>query len=151
MSDQPRLPDPRMIQVNQAASWFAPNTPVQPAEPLQLTGPTEPSEAKESFVRPFIVTGGRTMPLRDDLRIETLVVANRAALTAPLRFELQTVVQLCQQPQSVAEVAAHLHVPLGVAKVVNGDLMAAGHVIVHQPTELAVATIERIRDLVRAL
>ncbi|MFC0539911.1 DUF742 domain-containing protein [Kutzneria chonburiensis] len=143
MSDQPRLPDPRMIQVNQAPAWFAPNTPVPPAPPA------EPADG--SFVRPFIVTGGRTMPLRDDLRIETLVVADRAALTAPLRFELQTVVRLCQSPQSVAEVAAHLHVPLGVAKVVIGDLMAAGHVTVHQPTELAVSTIERIRDLVRAL
>jgi hypothetical protein len=141
MSDQPRMPDPRMIQVKQAPVWFAPNTPVQPA----------PVEAEESFVRPFIVTGGRTLPLRDDLRIETLVVADRAALTAPLRFELQTVVRLCQQPRSVAEVAATLHVPLGVAKVVIGDLMAAGHVTVHQPGELAVATIERIRDLVRAL
>ncbi|QUQ67912.1 DUF742 domain-containing protein [Kutzneria sp. CA-103260] len=143
--EQPRMPDPRMIQMNQAPSWFSPATPVQPAEP------EPPAEAKESFVRPFIVTGGRTMPLRDDLRIETLVVANRAALTAPLRFELQTVVRLCQQPRSVAEVAATLHVPLGVAKVVIGDLMAAGHVTVHQATELAVSTIERIRDLVRAL
>ena len=143
MSDQPRLPDPRMIQVNRAQSWFAPSTPVQPAPP------DEPADG--AFVRPFVVTGGRTLPLRDDLRIETLVVADRAALTAPLRFELRTVVRLCQHPQSVAEVAAHLHVPLGVAKVVIGDLMAAGHVTVHQPTELAVSTIERIRDLVRAL
>ena len=144
-SEQPRMPDPRMIQMNQAPAWFAPATPVQQPEPEQ------PAEAKESFVRPFIVTGGRTMPLRDDLRIETLVVATRAALSAPLRFELQTVVRLCQQPRSVAEVAATLHVPLGVAKVVIGDLMAAGHVTVHQATELAVSTIERIRDLVRAL
>jgi hypothetical protein len=145
-SEQPRMPDPRMIRMNQAPSWFSPNTPVQPQPE-----PEPPAEAKESFVRPFIVTGGRTMPLRDDLRIETLVVADRAALTAPLRFELQTVVRLCQQPRSVAEVAATLHVPLGVAKVVIGDLMAAGHVTVHQSTQLAVSTIERIRDLVRAL
>jgi hypothetical protein len=143
MSDQPRLPDPRMIRVDPAPSWFSPATPAVPEPP--------PAQAEEPFVRPFIVTGGRTMPLRDDLRIETLVVADRAALTAPLRFELQTVVRLCQQPRSVAEVAANLRVPLGVAKVVVGDLMAAGHVTVHQPTELAVATIERIRDLVRAL
>lgn len=146
MSENPRMPDPRMIQVNQAPSWFSPNTPAPQPEPE-----LEASDARESFVRPFIVTGGRTMPLRDDLRIETLVVANRAALSAPLRFELQTVVRLCQQPRSVAEVSATLHVPLGVAKVVVGDLMAAGHVTVHQATELAVATIERIRDLVRAL
>ena len=149
MSENPRMPDPRMIQMNQAPSWFSPSTPVQ--QPPQPQPEPEHSDARESFVRPFIVTGGRTMPLRDDLRIETLVVANRAALSAPLRFEGQTVVQLCQQPRSVAEVAATLHVPLGVAKVVVGDLMQAGHVTVHQTNELAVATIERIRDLVRAL
>ena len=142
--DQPRTPDPRMIQVNQAPSWFAPATPVgQPA-------PVEP-DRDDVLVRPFIVTGGRTTPLRDDLRIETLVVATRAALSAPLRFELLTAVRLCQQPRSVAEIAATLHVPIGVAKVVVGDLMAAGHVSVHQSNELPVATIERIRDLVRAL
>jgi hypothetical protein len=144
-SDLPRMPDPRMIQMNQAPSWFTPNTPSEAAAPV------EDSDPDDVFVRPFIVTGGRTMPLRDDLRIETLVVATRAALSAPLRFELLTAVRLCQQPRSVAEIAATLHVPIGVAKVVVGDLMAAGHVTVHQSTELAVSTIERIRDLVRAL
>lgn len=141
MSDQRRTPDPRMIQVNQAPSWFSPPSPAPTPEPA----------APEPFVRPFIVTGGRTLPLAENLRIETLVVADRAALSAPLRFELATVVRLCQQPCSVAEIAAALRVPLGVARVVVGDLMAAGHVTVHQTTELAVATIERIRDLVRAL
>jgi hypothetical protein len=142
MSDQPRMPDPRMIQVNRAPSWFSPNTPVPPAPELA---------ADETFVRPFIVTGGRTLPLDERLRIETLVVANGAALSAPLQFEPATVVRMCQQPRSVAEIGAALRVPLGVARVVVGDLLAAGHVTVHQTTDLTVATIERIRDLVRAL
>ena len=145
--DEPhRLPDPRMFPTNQPPSWFA---PVVEAPPSGRT--SAESEVDELVVRPFIVTGGRTRPLRDDLRIETLVRATPAALTAPLRFEEHATVRLCQQPLSLAEISAVLGVPLGVARVVVGDLAAAGHVSVSEPAELPLAAIERMRDLVRAL
>lgn len=104
-----------------------------------------------TFVRPFIMTGGRTTPLVDGLRVETLVQATPAALSAPLRFEERATVQLCQRAHSVAEVAVTLGVPIGVAKVVVGDLVTAGHAAVRESGELQIAAIERIRDLVRAL
>jgi len=102
-------------------------------------------------VRPFIVTSGRTRPLRDDLRIETLVQAQPAALSAPLQFEERAIVRLCQRPQSTAEIASALGVPIGVARVVIGDLATARHVSIAESGELPLATIERMRDLVRAL
>ncbi|MVU83132.1 DUF742 domain-containing protein [Nocardia sp. ET3-3] len=103
------------------------------------------------FVRPFVVTGGRTTPVIDGLRIETLVQAVPSALSAPLQLEQREVVRLCQQPTSIAEVAAALHVPVGVAKVIVSDLAAHNYLSVREAPELTVAAIERIRDLVRAL
>lgn len=113
--------------------------------------PRRPSDRKDVFVRPFMVTRGRTTPLVDNLQIETLVQATPAALTAPLQFEQQVVAQLCQGPHSIAEISAALGVPLGVAKVLVGDLVTAGYVSAHQPDQLTVATVTRIRDLVREL
>ncbi|WP_067897778.1 DUF742 domain-containing protein [Nocardia vaccinii] len=132
----------------------APDPPVAPAHRLpdgpETGAPAGPSDL-EPVVRPFLMTGGRTTPMIEGLRIETLVHATPEALSAPLRFELRTVVRLCQQPLSIAEIAAALHVPIGVARVVVGDLVAAGHVSVAQAQEISTAVIERIRDLVRAL
>lgn len=146
--DGPRLPDPRMIPVTQPPPWFddALTDPEQPRpEP-------EPEESDDGvFVRPFIVTRGRTRPLHDGLRIETLVQARPAALSAPLQFEQRQIVELAQRPVSLAEVAARLGVPIGVARVLVADLYTGKYISVHEPTELPVHVIERIRDLVRAL
>jgi hypothetical protein len=135
-----------MIPANQPPPWFEPVAQA-PCDPRTRAE----SEVDDLVVRPFIVTGGRTQPLRDDLRIETLVQATPAALTAPLRFEEHAAVRLCQRPMSLAEIASELGVPLGVARVVVGDLTAAGHVSVRQSAELPLTAIERMRDLVRAL
>lgn len=98
-----------------------------------------------------MVTAGRTTPLIDGLRIETLVRATPAALSAPLRFELERVVRLCQQPHSIAEIGAALRIPVGVARVLVSDLVTASHASVSRADELSTAALERIRDLVRAL
>jgi len=37
------------------------------------------------------------------------------------------IIELCATSQSVAEVSAKLHIPLGVARVLLGDLITAGH------------------------
>lgn len=139
-----------MIQVNRPTSWFDNGFAPEPA-PTPLT--KADTKADETFVRPFMVTSGRTTPLMDGLRIETLVVASPASLSAPLQFEQRRIVQLCQRPLSLAEISAALGVPVGVARVVVGDLVTAGHVSVRESAadELPVAVIERIRDLVRAL
>jgi len=98
-----------------------------------------------------MVTGGRTRPLQDGLRIESMVSAFPAALSAPLRFELRRIVELCQQPRSVAELAVALGVPLGVARVLIADLLASNLVRAEDQSELSIEIIERIRDRVRAL
>jgi len=105
----------------------------------------------DPVVRPFLMTAGRTAPLVDGLRIETLVRTTPAAPSALLRFEQRTVALLCRHPHSIAEIAAALHVPIGVARIVVSDLVLAGHAEVASAHEPTIAAIERIRDLVRAL
>jgi hypothetical protein len=107
---------------------------------------------EDPVVRPFMLTGGRTTPLHDGLRIETLLRAAPAALSAPLRFEARRIVELAQAPVSVADLAVALRVPLGVARVIIGDLITQGFLSIEdQPGELSTSLIERIRDRVRAL
>ncbi|WP_412543120.1 DUF742 domain-containing protein [Longispora sp. K20-0274] len=142
MTDAPRLPDPRMIP-----AWHAPPDP--------RSGPAEerpPADDVDTvLIRPFLVTGGRTRPLTDGLRLETLVHASPAALSAPLRFEPRRVVELCQTPRALAEVAGALGIPLGVARVLVADLATANLVTCSAPAELPLDVIERIADHVRAL
>lgn len=119
------------------------------------TGPVDTSGFEESgedlVIRPFLLTGGRTRPAQEGLRIETLIQALPGALHGSLRFEARQIVELCQRAISVAEIAAALHVPLGVTRVLVSDLMADGLVTLVQREELSVQMIERIRDRVRAL
>jgi hypothetical protein len=110
------------------------------------------NDADDPMVRPFMLTGGRTQPLQDGLRIETQLYAAPAALSAPLRFESRRIVELCQHPMSMADLAAGLHAPLGVVRVIVADLMTQGLLRAGDlPGELTTALIERIRDRVRAL
>ncbi|MBG0565532.1 DUF742 domain-containing protein [Actinoplanes aureus] len=107
---------------------------------------------EDPVVRPFMLTGGRTQPLQDGLRIETQLMAVPAALSAPLRFESRRIVELCQSPRSIADLAVALAAPLGVVRVIVADLITQGLVRVRNaPDTLSTALIERIRDRVRAL
>jgi predicted DNA-binding transcriptional regulator len=142
-----RPPDPRMIP-----PWAPPAPERGPAAHPVDGSPSAGADGDDGlFIRPFFMTGGRTRPLHDGLRIETIVSAQPAALSAPLRFELRRIVELCQRPLSVAEIAVRLAVPLGVAKVLVADLVTDGFVSYTQPAELPIDVLERIRDRVRAL
>ena len=48
--------------------------------------------------------------------------------------EQQAILDHSREPRSVVELAALLHVPLGVARVLIADLVAAGAVQVHHHT-----------------
>jgi hypothetical protein len=111
-----------------------------------------PARDEDPVVRPFMLTGGRTQPMRDGLRLETQLRAAPAALSAPLRFEARRIIELCQTPMSIADLSAALGVPLGVIRVIVGDLITEGYMHVpRRPEDLSTALIERIRDRVRAL
>lgn len=120
--------------------------------PLARRAESRPTRRDDrTLVRPYLVTGGRTRPIQDGLRVEALVLAAPATLHAPLKFERRRVAELCQTPRSVAEIAAALEVPLGVARVLIADMATEGIVSVRDSPPATSSIVERIRDHVRTL
>jgi Protein of unknown function (DUF742) len=88
-------------------------------------------------VRPYAITGGRARSRHDDLEVEALVSSSvRSDLTPYLSYERRTIIRLCQEVQSVAEISARLEMPLGVARVMIADMSDEGLVTIHRPSEL---------------
>ncbi|WP_335978325.1 MULTISPECIES: DUF742 domain-containing protein [Streptomycetaceae] len=86
------------------------------------------------FVRPYAVTRGRTAA-RTDFALEALVGTTAHAWERGVRLfpEQQAICRLCVNLTSVAEISALLNIPLGVTRVLVGDLAEGGFVIVQQP------------------
>jgi hypothetical protein len=87
-------------------------------------------------VRPYAITGGRTRSSRDgELELEALVSTTSAgeAAATTLNVDWRSIALLCRDILSVAEIAARLDVPLGVARVLIGDMAEEGLVLVHRP------------------
>jgi hypothetical protein len=111
-------------------------SPVQYVEPIPDPYYDEPhyEETGKSLVRPYAWTGGRTTA-NVDLRLETLISVDEAgahaagSATSP---EQRSIVEMCANPRSVAEVSAVLSIPLGVARVLLSDLIEMGVVSVHE-------------------
>lgn len=85
-----------------------------------------------SLVRPYARTRGRTRT-EYDLAIETLVsTSERGTQSSPATPEHRSICGLCVEARSVAEVAAHLRLPLGVVRVLIGDMAGLGLVLIHE-------------------
>jgi hypothetical protein len=100
-------------------------------------------------VRPYAITGGRARPRHDDLEVEALVSTTSLGELSPnLSYERRAVARLCRDVQSVAEISARLELPLGVARVLVGDMADEGMVTVHRPAQIGdrpdLALLERV-------
>ncbi|GAA5123202.1 DUF742 domain-containing protein [Pseudonocardia adelaidensis] len=141
------------------AQQAPPGQPLHTA-PIDLRGvPADQGgpEAGASAVRPYAWTRGRTKSGLD-LAIEALVSTSQRAKDQMglLQMEHRAVAELCEQTRSVAEVAALLSIPLGVARVVLGDMVGLNLVTVHQTassagTEPDLALMERVLSGLRRL
>jgi hypothetical protein len=76
-------------------------------------------------VRPYAMTGGRTVPASDRFDLVALVGAVVPAdeVTGPVSPEQLAILRLCRRPKSVAEVSALLDLPIGIVRVLLGDLL----------------------------
>ena len=113
-------------------SWTIPSSaPVVIPAAMPVTDEDVAGDAL--MVRPYAWTGGRTKSTVD-FQIETLVSTSEHGenIEALTQTEHRFVAELCAEPRSVAEVATLLSVPLGVAKVLLGDMANLGLVIVHK-------------------
>ncbi|MGW5440178.1 DUF742 domain-containing protein [Nocardia asteroides] len=90
------------------------------------------------IVRLYAVTRGRGKIQRDELDLTTLLVdagaGTRLRRTEP---EYAAIVELCRTPMAVAEVSAHLRLPLNLAKVLIADLVDEGRLVARPPRQTA--------------
>jgi len=88
------------------------------------------------WVRPYVLTGGRTRT-RHHLYVHTLVAVERYDPSAAQRLspEARRLYERASfGAQSVAELSAHSGVSLGVTRVLLEDLAAADHVQINEDT-----------------
>ena len=89
-----------------------------------------------SRVRPYAMVRGRTRDgAAPPIPVEAIVVTQPDADRSALVLERAAIVQLCKHPQSIAEVSALLRVPVGVVRVLVGDLTTEGFVWVNLPLD----------------
>lgn len=103
-------------------------------------------------LRPFLLTAGRVAG-QDSIAIETQVVTTDVGRTAStaLGFECRDILALCDDPLSVAEIAAQLSLHLGVVRVLVGDLSAGGHLSVYLPNADASTDVDTLLRVIRGL
>lgn len=101
-----------------------------------------------ALARPYSWTEGRTEPTVEiavEARVQT--TPHGEAMPVQRTSPQWTLTRLCVEPQSVAEIAAHLAVPLGVARVLVADLLDEGLVTVQATLSDDTSTDER-RELI---
>ena len=114
-------------------------------------GPDEEPVAAARFVRPYTITAGRTKSAVD-LPVEATLRQQPAlpGAVADLAAGAQRVLSLCDK-KSVAEVSALASMPIGVVRVLLGDLVEQGLVQVQATITESSSKDERIELIERTL
>ncbi|MFJ2766687.1 DUF742 domain-containing protein [Streptomyces sp. NPDC087300] len=111
------------------------------------------------LVRPYAMTGGRTKPGPSGVRFDLIALVTLDG-SAPgpdddnaLGPEHRAIIELCRtETQSVAELAAGADLPVGVVRVLLGDLLESGCVKVSRPVPPAQLPDEKIlREVIDGL
>jgi hypothetical protein len=105
-------------------------------------------------LRPYLLTSGRVVADNEaGISIETQVVATDSGLARRDRipFEAGTIVGLCEEPMSVAEIGARLGLHLGVVQILVADLSGQGHLAVYLPNFDAAAHVDTLRRVIHGL
>lgn len=88
------------------------------------------------LVRPYTVSGGRTKP-SVALDMLSMVRSTGRALKIDLTPEHSLALTLSRAPVTVAEIGAHLKLPVAVAKILLSDLIDQGAVTARPPDPAA--------------
>ena len=119
-------------------------------------------DAAGPVVRPYALTGGRTHYAGGEFDLVALIVAVPGPFAQPVPAaewapepEHDMILELCRTPLSVAEIASDLELPLGVVRVLLGDLLDHSLIQVRRPAPVAQFPSERVLkeviDGIRAL
>lgn len=115
-------------------------------------------DAAGPVVRPYAVVQGRTGTGRHLFDLVAFVVTVGEAhrrYWEGLQPEHQAILDLCRGPRSVTEVAALMRLPVGVIRVLLGDLLEVQAIQVREPADPAsrpaISLIEEVLAGLRAL
>ncbi|MGK5530825.1 DUF742 domain-containing protein [Streptomyces sp. URMC 129] len=106
------------------------------------------------LVRPYVITNGRGLPDRNRFDLITLVTASAGdKRTDRLDPEKRSLVTLCQGGYlSVAEIAGHLRLPIGIVKVLLSDLAEDGYILTRTPVPPAqLADVQVLQEVLDGL
>jgi hypothetical protein len=112
---------------------------------------------RRTVVRPYVLTGGRTSSSLGVFELHAPVLALIATeqLGRSATPEARRIVELSQTPMSVAELSARLSAPVGVVRVLVGDLVDARMIQVRQTEDRSehrdVRLLERLLEGIRAI
>jgi Protein of unknown function (DUF742) len=125
---------------------------------MTLSMDTPETKRSPNRARPYTLTGGRTrarIELPIEIAVETL--ASNGELDWEPGDVRTVIVRLCRDRPSIAEISSYAALPIGVTRVLVGDLVESGHLRVHATlTDRSTASdrrrlIERTLDGLRAL
>jgi len=108
-------------------------------------------------VRHYALTAGRTRPPGEELGLIDVVAAAGEPLadTRELEPEHRRLIELCQTPAAVAELASEIDLPLGVVRILLGDLREKGLIRVARPqaerVTLQASVLKSVLEGLRAL
>jgi Protein of unknown function (DUF742) len=122
-------------------------TAVQPSDGAWLDQDAGP------VVRPYALIGGLARPSGERLDLIDMVRAvHRGAPEPPdLSPEQAELLQRCQMPTPIAELAADLDLPVGVIRILAGDLRVRGLVTIHPAQPAAFSDLKILQEVVDGL
>jgi hypothetical protein len=122
-------------------------TAVQPSDGEWLDQDAGP------VVRPYALIGGLARPSGERLDLIDMVRAvGRGALEPPdLSPEQAELLQRCQMPTPIAELAADLDLPVGVIRILVGDLRVRSLVTIHRAQPAAFSDLKILQEVVDGL
>lgn len=106
-------------------------------------------------VRPYALTQGRTRHSGEAFDLVATVTATSVRIAVPggLGPEHVAVLQLAQRPATVVDIASDVDLPLGVVRILLGDLRELGLVIIHAPVPVKAQQVDRdtLREVLHGL
>jgi len=106
-------------------------------------------------VRPYALTQGRTRPAGEAFDLVATVTTTQTRISDPggLGPEHFAVLQLAQSPTTVVDVASDLDLPLGVVRILLGDLRELGLVTIEAPVPMMAQQVDRdtLREVLHGL
>lgn len=89
--------------------------------------------------RLYTVTGGRSRSNAKEFDLVTLVVSECDPV-AGMQSEHAAILRICRSPTAVVELASDLKLPVGIVRILLGDLLASGRITARHPQTAATGT-----------